>query len=101
MLQQNTELIHKSGVVKRFFADNQIQVIEWPSYSPCLYPIEHIWAISTQKVFSMCTKISKMKANAINRVLVCQWLRETWHAIGQDIIETLIGEKKNRLMVVK
>lgn len=41
-----------------------------------------------------------MKANAINRVLVYQWLRETWHAIGQDIIETLIGEK-NMLMVVK
>lgn len=80
--------------MKRFYADNQIQVIEWSPYSLYFNPIKHIWVILEQKLFFQYPKISKMKANTTSKVLFCQWLRETWDAIDQDTIKTPILSMK-------
>ena len=42
--------IHTAGIVKDWFDENNVDVMDWPPYSPDLNPIEHVWKVMKAKL---------------------------------------------------
>jgi DDE superfamily endonuclease len=50
IFQQDNDPKHTWRLMKEYFMENNINVLEWPAQSPDLNPIEHIWSWMKQQL---------------------------------------------------
>ena len=68
IFQQDNATCHKAKLTKQFLQNNEIQVMEWPPYSPDLNPIENLWAILKQKLSQNGYSTKSELVNNVRRI---------------------------------
>lgn len=79
--QHDRDPKHASKIVSQYLSAKEIRVLEWPTQSPDLNPIEHLWDELGRRVAN--------KRHSNKRDLF-KTLSEEWNKIPRDIIIRLI-----------
>lgn len=91
VFQQDNDPKHSSKVVKSWFAENRVTVMEWPPQSPDLNPIENLWEIVNQKID---------RENCTSSTILFQRLEDAWKSIPTSVIDNLIASMPRRCQAV-
>ena len=84
---------HRASCVRDFKASAGIRSIPWPSRSPDLNPIEHVWDMLGRKLRS-----SPTQPNTLSQL--ADRLKTTWNEMLQDDVTNLIASMPRRIRAV-
>lgn len=89
--QQDNDPKHSCKLVKKWFEQQKLKVLDWPAQSPDLNPIEHLW----EGLKSSCAGIRVKNESSKFKLL-----QSKWSAITQETISTLIVSMPDRMKAV-
>ncbi len=89
--QQDNDPKHTVKITKEWLHNNSVTVLEWPSQSPDLNPIEHLWRDLKMAVHQ------RLPSNLTELERIC---KEEWQRIPKSRCETLVASFPKRLMAV-
>uniref|UniRef100_A0A7I4YB81 Transposable element Tcb1 transposase n=1 Tax=Haemonchus contortus TaxID=6289 RepID=A0A7I4YB81_HAECO len=91
IFQQDNDPKHKSKLLTKWFSDNNVPLLTWPSQSPDLNPIEHLWERLEHQVKGL---------RARNEGEKFLQLKTAWENIPQEEIDKLIESIPRRCQAV-
>ncbi len=69
--QQDNAPCHVSAYTKYYFGDMVIEVLDWPSRSPDLNPIEDLWSILSHEIYKQGRQFDTI--NELKECLTLAW----------------------------
>lgn len=84
---QDNDPKHTSHRARDFLAENVFEVMDWPSNSPDINPIENLWCIVKRNVERREPK---------NLTDLEHFLVEEWNKIDNDLLVRLVGSMRRR-----
>lgn len=87
--QQDNDPKHTSRLTKEYFRTNNIDVLDWPSQSPDLNPIENLWSILKYKLRGLSFSTGDELKSKI---------MELWNNISSDLCKNLCLSMNKRII---
>ncbi|KAG3115315.1 hypothetical protein PI126_g24695 [Phytophthora idaei] len=91
--QQDNASIHVSKHTTEFFAEQQVEVLDWSSKSPDLNPIENLWPIMSRSVYN-----NGKQVDSVPQLVAA--LHEAWESIPIALLVSLIESMPRRCVEV-
>jgi hypothetical protein len=88
IFQQDSDPKHTAGRIKEWITSKSITVMKWPSQSPDLNPIEHLWNHIDRQL--------QKKGRGRNLTELWERVKEEWMAIPQSVTEKLVKSMHTR-----
>lgn len=86
--QQDNDPKHSAKLTKLWFEQNNVDVLQWPSQSPDLNPIENLWNE---------LKIEVSKRHLSKKADLWRVIQEVWYSIPSDKCQQLVNSMSRRV----
>ena len=93
ILMQDNARPHTARIIYQFLEEEGIEVMDWPSKSPDLNPIEHLWD-------QLGKRVARRMTTRSTRADLSHFLQEEWVHIPQQNIRNLVNSMRRRCMAV-
>lgn len=92
IFQQDNDPKHTATIVKNYFRQSGVEVLDWPSQSPDLNPIEHLWKELDRRV--------RKNHHPTNLDGLWEALKKEWYSIPVEVCKTLVHSMPRRCQAV-
>ena len=93
IFQHDNDPKHTAKKNKNFLTNSGIKVLEWPSQSPDLNPIENIWC-------TMKEGLKKRHDRPSNLEELFEHVQQEWAKLDKELLRTLVRSMPNRIKAV-
>ena len=94
--QQDSAPCHVSKRARAWFAQNDVQLLDWPGYSPDFKPIENLWNIIKRKLSARhFTKLDAFRQE-ITKIWCLEVTREVWQRLLESMALRIAEVVKNK-----
>ena len=83
-----------SRVAQEYLRRNKVNRVQWPSQSPDLNPIQHLWDVLDHEVRKLHPERFRSEEALFSS------LQEAWNILDLDMMQTLISSMPRRLQAV-
>lgn len=99
IFQQDNDPKHRARLTIELLEDRCPKILDWPSYSPDLNPIENLWSIMKRNVEKKVNIMISEKKSITNEVFMSTIARE-WEAIDGNLCLNLANSMPRRIELV-
>ena len=98
---QDEASIHTAHIIKKWLADNKIEVIDWSSYFLNLNLIEHVWKHLKEWVHKHYSELEALTdSDQIIKKHMIETLQEAWTALNDEFLKNLVLSMKKQMKTV-
>ena len=99
IFQQDNDPKHRARLTVELLEDRCPQVLDWPSYSPDLNPIENLWSIMKRNVEKKVNVMISEKKSITQEVFMSTIMGE-WKAIDRSLCFNLVNSMSKCIKLV-
>ena len=92
IFQQDNAPCHRARIIKDWFEENEVDLLEWPAYSPDLNCIENLWSWLDKKLAKIEIENLDQLRTEVSRLL---------QNVPIDICQNMINSMPNRLKMCR
>ena len=101
LYMQDETSIHTARIIKKWLADNEIEVMNWSLYFSDLNLIEHIWRHLKEWIHEHYPELETLiSSDQMIKKHMMKTLQETWAALNDEFLEKLVLSMKDQIKAV-
>lgn len=101
---QDNASTHTAKIVQTWLtewaAENGVELVEWPAYSPDLNPIENVWKLLKEAIHKRYPELAGLPRNDESKRRLIRAAVECWEDMEQGLLRKLAKSMKRRCKAV-